>query len=328
MVERLVVGADGGNSKTDLVLADTSGRVWARVRGDGTRPLQDGMATTVTRLAELVGTARSRAAEAGLRPDAPISVGAFYLANLDTEPVEALMHKELTALGVAGRLLVRNDTFAVLGAGGAGEGGVGVVGGAGINAAGVHPDGRVARFLALGAHSGDWGGGRDLGVAALGAAVRAGDGRGPATVLREAVAAHFHRGSPEEVAIAVEERQLTWQEIITLTPVLYAAAVAGDTVAGSIVDRMADEVTAMARALLTRLDLVHAAVPVVLGGGVLQNAPERLIRRVREALAAFAPRARLVVLESPPVVGPVVDALTLAGAPPRAVDRARYEIRS
>ena len=323
MAESLVVGADGGNSKTDLVLADTSGRVRARVRGAGTRPQQDGMAETVARLAALVASARS---QAGVCPDAPIEVGAFYLANVDTEPVEALMHKELTALGVAERLVVRNDTFAVLGAARAGRGGVGVVGGAGINAVGVHPDGRVARFLALGAHTGDWGGGRSLGMAALGAAIRAGDGRGPATMLRAAVAAHFDRDSPEEVALAVDERHLTWREIITLTPVLYAVAEAGDAVAGSIVDRMADEVATMAVALLTRLDLTRAAVPVVLGGGALQNAPERLLHRVREKLAESAPRADVVVLDAPPMVGPLTDALMLAGAPEEAVEAARARL--
>ncbi len=327
MADRLVVGADGGNSKTDLVLADTSGRVWARVRGAGTRPQQDGLDTTVGRLAALVTSARARAAEDGLDPDTPIEVGAFYLANVDTEPAEALMHKELTALGVAERLVVRNDTFAVLGAGRAGGGGVGVVGGAGINAVGVHPDGRTARFMALGAHTGDWGGGRSLGMAALGAAIRAGDGRGPATTLREAVAEHFGRNSAEEVALAVDENDLTWREVITLTPVLYAAAESGDAVACSIVDRMADEVATMASALLTRLDLAGAAVPVVLGGGVLQNGPERLLRRLRESLAGPAPRAYVVVLDAPPVVGPLVDALALAGASPEAVERARAAVR-
>jgi N-acetylglucosamine kinase-like BadF-type ATPase len=323
VAETLVVGVDGGNSKTDLVLADTSGRVRARVRGAGTRPQQDGMATTVAGLAALTGAAKS---QAGLPADEPVGVGAFYLANLDTEPVEALMHKELAALGLADRIVVRNDTFAVLGAGRAGRGGVGVVGGAGINAVGVHPDGRVARFLALGPHTGDWGGGRSLGMAALGAAIRAGDGRGPATKLREAVAAHFDRDSPEEVAIAVDEHDLTWREVITLTPVLYAVAEAGDAVAGAIVDRMADEVATMARALLTRLDLLHTEVPVVLGGGALQNAPERLVHRVRENLAGSAPRSHVVILDAPPVLGPVVDALALAGALPEAAEHARAHL--
>ena len=65
----------------------------------------------------------------------------------------------------------------------AGGWGVGVVVGQGINAVGVAPDGRRARFAALGAISGDRGGGSGLGMDALGAAVRAQDGRGPRTVL-------------------------------------------------------------------------------------------------------------------------------------------------
>jgi N-acetylglucosamine kinase-like BadF-type ATPase len=322
----LVVGADGGNSKTDLVLADTTGRVWARVRGAGTRPQQDGLAVMIARLAALVTSAREAVTAAGLPPEARIGVAAFYLANLDTRPAEIEAYEALTALGIAEHIVVRNDTFAVLGAGRAGQGGVGVVGGAGINAVGVHPDGRTARFLALGHHTGDWGGGQSLGVATLGAAIRAGDGRGPATALREAVAAHFGRQSAEEVAIAVEERELTWQQIITLTPVLYAVAQAGDEVALSIVDRMADEVATMAIALLNRLGLAGADVPVVLGGGALQNAPDQLLDRVRGKIGEAAPRASVVVLDAPPVVGPMIDALALAGASPEAAERARAHL--
>ena len=51
--------------------------------------------------------------------------------------------------------------------------------------------------------SGDWGGGRDVGFAALAAAVRAADGRGPRTVLETAVPAHFGLSDPSEVARAV-----------------------------------------------------------------------------------------------------------------------------
>ena len=81
--------------------------------------------------------------------------------------------------------------------------GVAVVCGAGINCVGVGPDGRHARFPALGAITGDWGGGFDLGLAALSAAARSEDGRGPRTPLEQAVPAHFGLATPRELAEAI-----------------------------------------------------------------------------------------------------------------------------
>lgn len=132
----LVVGVDGGNSKTDLVLADTEGRLLSWVRGAGTRPHTEGMETTTDRLARL---GRHALAEAGLPDTTPVSVGAYFLANVDRRTDERLALGQLTRLDVADRTLVRNDTLAVLQAGAPDGWGVAVVSGAGINAAAIHP---------------------------------------------------------------------------------------------------------------------------------------------------------------------------------------------
>src|SRR5262249_19527905 len=81
--------------------------------------------------------------------------------------------------------------------------GIAVVCGAGINGLGRAPDGREVRFLSLGEVSGDWGGGEDVGLAALAAAARSVDGRGPRTVLETAVPAHFGLSDTPAVSRAV-----------------------------------------------------------------------------------------------------------------------------
>jgi hypothetical protein len=86
---------------------------------------------------------------------------------------------------------VRNDTFAILRAGVADPRGVAVVCGAGINCVGMRPDGRTARFPAIGRISGDWGGGWGLAEEALWFAARAEDGRGEPTELTRTLPAHF-----------------------------------------------------------------------------------------------------------------------------------------
>ena len=85
-----------------------------------------------------------------------------YLAGADLPEEEAVLHDRLSAAGWARRITVGNDTLALLRCGAPERWGVAVVCGAGINAIGVAPDGRIARFPALGELTGDWGGGDGL----------------------------------------------------------------------------------------------------------------------------------------------------------------------
>src|SRR5262245_30483665 len=171
-----VVAVDGGNSKTDVVVASTSGRVLARTRGPGVlSPLLDPDGWR-DRLATLVAEAQRAA---GVRAKA--ACAAYFLANVDLPVERRIARRELGRAGLAEVTVVGNDTLAVLRAGTSRDWGIAVVSGAGINAVGVHPSGRTAGFLAFGDYTGDSGGGIGLGIAALGAAVRARDGRGPAT---------------------------------------------------------------------------------------------------------------------------------------------------
>lgn len=314
-----VVAADGGNSKTDLVLASIEGEVLARVRAAGTRPTVDGMPATASTLA---AAARSAAAQAGATS---ISVGAFYLANVDLPEDETSARDALRRLGFADRVLVRNDVFAILRAGTNRGWGIAITAGAGINAVGVHPDGREARFLAQGDVTGDWGGGYSVGAAGLGAAVRAGDGRGPETVLRSMVEEMFG-APPEDLAVAVSRCRIPRRVLRDLAPAVLRAAEGGDTAAREIVLLLADNATDFAVALLRRLDLVDADTDVVLGGRLLQSGNQVLLDRIRRRVAAVAPHAVVRVLETPPVAGALATALELAGASTGAQARARTQL--
>ena len=173
-------------------------------------------------------------------------------------------------------MTVANDTFAVLRAGTERGWGVAVVCGAGINCVGVGPDGRHVRFPALGAISGDWGGGYDVGLAALSAAVRSEDGRGPRTGLERAVPAHFGLATPGELVEAIHLGRIPQRRIVELPPLVFEAAGA-DPVAAAIVDRLAAEVLALVGAAIQRLELDGAAVEVLLGGGMFRTGDGRLL---------------------------------------------------
>ena len=318
MVE-VVVGVDGGNSKTDVVVAATSGPVLARRRGGGVvSPLAD-PAGWGDRLASLVGAALR---DAGVRRAA---CAAYFLANIDLPVERRTARRELERAGLAEQTIVRNDTLAVLRAGATRPWGVAVVSGAGINAVGVHPSGRSAGYLALGDYTGDTGGGLSIGIQGLGAAMRAGDGRGPATALTTSVPACFGMRRARQVAIAVHSGSVPYEDLHVLAPAVFAAA-KSDAVAAGIVAAFADEVAVMATALIRRLHLTRTDVEVVLGGGTLQAADGVLLDRVTAGVTAVAARAQVSVLDVPPVFGALVEAWqhVLAGAP--ALRRLRTEL--
>ena len=218
---------------------------------------------------------------------------------------------------------LHNDVFAVLWAGSRRPWGVGVVCGAGMNCVGVAPDGREVRFPAVGELSGDWGGGHDVGVAAVGAALRGEDGRGPGTTLTGAVAGWFGLGSALAVVEALFCGRIDRRRVLELVPLVFAEAEAGDPVADGIVARQVAEVVAMAGAAIRRLGLAGLDADVVCGGGLFRRDAPAFLQRIRSALATAAPAARVTRLTAPPVVGAALLGLDRLGAPPGAAGRLR-----
>jgi N-acetylglucosamine kinase-like BadF-type ATPase len=200
-----------------------------------------------------------------------------------------------------------------------------VVCGAGINCVGVASDGRQVRFPALGAITGDWGGGFDVGLAAVSKAARSFDGRGRKTTLEHAVPGHFGLETPYELAEAIHRDEIAERRVLELAPVVFTEA-ERDEVAAEIVDRLAAEVVSLASAALARLGLEERSVEVLLGGGLLRGDDSRVVEGIREGLRGRAPAAGVRVTGTPPVVGSALLALDALGAPAAAQARAREEV--
>jgi N-acetylglucosamine kinase-like BadF-type ATPase len=220
---------------------------------------------------------------------------------------------------------VANDTFGVLRAGTERGWGVAIVCGAGLNCVGVAPDGREARFPALGLITGDWGGGEDVGLAGLSAAARGADGRGPRTSLERAVPVHFGLATPQELAEAIHLGRIESERLVELAPLVLDQA-AEDGVAREIVDRLAEEIVALARVALTRLDLLGRPVEVLLGGGLLRSGRGGLIEAVVPELGRIAPEAEVRTVAAAPIVGAALLVLDELGAGGEAKRRVRDEI--
>jgi len=322
--EPVGLAVDGGNSKTDLALVRADGEVLSVVRGSRSTPHRLGLNGSVD---VLQGLLEDAAREAGLGlGDGPIAERAeVLLAGADLPEEERALQEAIAGRGWARRVVVANDTFAVLRAGTDDGWGVAIVCGAGINCVARDSGDRVVRFPALGAITGDWGGGEEIGLSGLGAAVRGADGRGARTSLERDVPAHFGLDAPVEVAEAIHLKRIPYQRVFELAPVVLAAADA-DPVAAEIVDRVRGEIVALARVAITKLDLTDEPVEVLLGGGLVRADGNRLASAAADGVHAIAPRARVRLVDSPPIVGAALLALDGLGSDPEAKARLRNDL--
>src|SRR5262249_26334810 len=160
-------------SKVDVALARVDGTLIGARRGTTIshqqRALDEGMAH-LRRLVDEIAT------DAGLHTQGPVAVRCVAsLAGADYPADVRLLTRAISERGVADHVTVVNDPIGALRGGASRPWGVGLVCGQGINASAIGPNGRQVGFPAVGEIAGDWGGATSIGMAALGAAVRAQD---------------------------------------------------------------------------------------------------------------------------------------------------------
>jgi N-acetylglucosamine kinase-like BadF-type ATPase len=283
----VVVGVDGGNSKTDVVLATREGEPLAYVRGPGSNAHARGMYEGAIDIVSAV--------VARLPLDGVAEHAVLFMCGADLPDDIRGLNDEVARRGWAREASVDNDTFALLHAGTDRDEAVAVVCGSGINCVGRR-GGCVARYPALGWETGDWGGAEALGQEALYHANRAVDGRGEASSLVEIVELHF--GKPvAEVGADLHYKRLPRTRLGELAPAIVRS---GDPVARALTERLAEEIVLLVERALRDLDLADA--DVVLGGGMLESHGP-----LYELVAPRLPSA--IVPELPPVAGAVLAAL-------------------
>ncbi len=317
--EPVVLAVDGGSTKTDAVLVSSTGTVLGRARVGPSNHQLVGLDGMLEVLGEAVTAVTENARLSGrISPVCP--TGVYCLAGDDLPVDEEKLAPAIGDKGWTDRVILRNDTFAVSRAGTTSPWGVGVVCGTGVNCAAVGPDGRTVRFPALAELSGDFApGGAWLGVRALGLALRAGDGRGAATSLSERVPAHLGEPDAEAVLTGIYTGAIPYARLFELARVLLDAAADGDALARDAADTLADEVAAFVRAAVDRLGLQDGPVEVVLGGGIFETRDVAFHERVAAGVHQAAPRAVLVRLDAPPVLGAALIGLDAIGAPASAL---------
>jgi sugar phosphate isomerase/epimerase/N-acetylglucosamine kinase-like BadF-type ATPase len=223
--------------------------------------------------------------------------------------------------GVRGRLLVSNDAVPWLVAPPLSGRGVVLVCGTGSGF--VAADGETALCRVGGCEylGSDEGSAFDLGLAGLRAAVRAGDGRGPATAIGARLTALTGGRSPNELARELAATAFPKAAVAALAPAVCDAWLAGDGPAAELVSAAIGELVLGVRAGRDRAALT-GTWSVAAGGGVLAGCPplfDELERRLRAELAV----AEVVPVREP--VASVYAALRAVAAEGAARPFARVE---
>jgi N-acetylglucosamine kinase-like BadF-type ATPase len=321
-----LLAVDGGASKTEAVLVADDGTVLGWARGPATNHQMVGLETAMDNLEATVAAAASDAGLPSLpspgSPDrrAVAPLGVYCLAGIDLPVDDVRVGDAVRERGWTPDSRIDNDTLAILRAGSSTGTGVGVVCGTGLNCVARGPGGDVVRFPALGELSGDFAaGGVWLGIRGLGLALRADDGRGATTSLRDLVPRHFGLAEPMEVLDAVYRGELSFGRLAELAEVVLRAAADGDAPSAGAVDVLVDETVAMATAALARSGIGAGAggqVEIVAGGGLFADG--RFAGLVLDRIRRRVPGAVLRPISAPPVLGAALLGLDVIGAGPSA----------
>ncbi len=304
------LGVDGGATDTTIAVCTDEGIILAVGRGGPSNHILAPGGRDRARSA--VGDAlRNALSAAGLgRVEFRAAQFGMTAITADSEPARALADV-IAEIVPAETVRIDHDAVVALAGALACRPGVVVIAGTGSVALGEDPAGRRGRAGGWGYIFGDEGSGFALGLGGMRAALRAGDGTGPRTVLTERIAlASGHRLG--EIPMAFYEGRLERHQIADLAQVVTAAATDGDAVSRNLVDDAAGALAALAAAVITQLRWPDGAVPVATIGGVFTAGPA-ILRPMGRALLSRAPAAVLLPPRFPPVVGALLLAMRAAG---------------
>ncbi len=298
----LILGVDGGASKTVVLLGDgQSGVIIGRGRSGGSNfHAHDKTAA----FAELESAIAKAFADAGL-PRQPVQAICAGLAGVSRPEDEAMVASWVRQRGISQRLLIANDGWLVIAAGTPDGVGIGVICGTGSIAVGRDAAGAMSRAGGWGYLFGDEGSGHDLAIMALRAAASAADGRGPATELLPALLRHWQLQLPEDFITFLYGLADPRLMLGDVGPLVIQIAEAGDAVALDIVQRAGNELARAVAAVQRTLQLANP-VPLALAGSMIVHGIP-LQRALDTALVQYG-----IMAQSTPVSDPAEGALRLA----------------
>ncbi len=307
----LLLGVDGGGSKTRALVADRDLRVLG-VGAAGSSNVQVVGLAGVAAAVSAAAAAALRAAAAGAQPLA-VCLGLAGVGRAEQRGQVAGW--AAGAFGGAPCAVV-TDIELVLAAGAPAGWGLALIAGTGSACLGRAPGGASVKVGGWGFLLGDEGSGYDLARRALRLATQAADGRADAERLLRAVLAHYDLPDADGLVARVYTGDTAPAAIAALAAPVVALAEAGDPQARALLDESAAALAHMGVTAARRLGLAGGAV--ALGGGLLGSSPYLRARLDERLGPAWSPMTYV----DDPARGALVLARRLLNPPGAADGRA------
>jgi len=300
------LGIDVGSSKTHTLIVDETGQCvgFGKAGGgnhqgvgyDGTyRVLQESFDEAL----EMSGIEKAYIAGAG-----------FGVAGYDFPSDREAHLREIAKLGLSCPLEVVNDGWNGLYAGAARGVGVNVTAGSSNNCRGRNKDGKEGRIVGNGANFGEQGGAIEIVQRGLQIVNHAWIKRIPPTKLTQIYLDAVGAKNEMDLMEGLSNEQYHLFPYLAIQAL--NAAREGDAAAQEIVQWAGEELGWLAVAVARQIEMENDEVEVVQSGSVF-NAGEIITDPMKDIVLKHCPKARLIRLDGPPVVGAVILGMEQAG---------------
>tara|TARA_R110002096_G_scaffold61701_4_gene153278 strand:- start:386 stop:1345 length:960 start_codon:yes stop_codon:yes gene_type:complete len=265
---RLILGIDGGGSKTAVRIATVDDAGELRVLGEGhggpSNVRAVGRAHAEVNLNVAVDAALAAAATGADTPDYAV----LGLAGGSLPDIQSFIHAWAGHRSLASVVDIVHDADPILAAGVRDGIGIALIVGTGSAAVGRNSQGQRIVAGGWGHWFGDAGSGYDLGRRALAAVADATDGIVPSTLLVERILKRLQTKNPREMLMQLGRGGDMSRDIASLAPTLLNAAEDGDETALRIVTTAASGPAKLVRATAARLGF-EDEVPLAIAGGIV-----------------------------------------------------------
>ena len=297
-MSEIVIGVDGGGSKTRLMVGTADGEVLLSVDGPGSALSLAGPEHTANVIAELVTRALVEIAQPGAVFPRVLYCG---VSGTGREEAAKALHAALDEKELAEEVVVDSDGLVALYDAFEDRAGILLVAGTGSIAYGRSPNGTLVRCGGWGPAFGDEGSGGWIGKRALSIVAASSDGREPATALLFPILAATQCEDVQDLIRWASEADA--RAFASLVPAVFSTAASGDPRAGALVTLAAEELVLHVRALARQLfGDERAAVGVALSGGLMQKG-SILRKRLEQRLKSAVPGAQLRTEDVQPARG-------------------------
>lgn len=293
------LGIDVGSSKTHALIVDETGQCLGFGKSGGGNHQGAGYEGLAGVLRQSFGQARQMA---GLET-ASIAGAGFGVAGYDfPSDREGHLHA-IAALGLACPVEVVNDGTNGLLAGASRGIGVNVTAGSSNNCRGRGRDGKEGRIVGNGIMFGEFGGAYEIAARGLQMVNYAWIKRIPPTALTQIYTEAV--GARDEMDLMEGLSNSQYHIFPHLAVRVIEAAREGDPAACEVMDWAGEELGWLAIAVARQIGMQDEEVEVVQSGSVFE-AGEIIMKPMRNLVLKHCPKAKLIRLDGPPVVGAVI----------------------